>query len=125
MSDAASEVDEQRQMRQVLLRQLELVRRMHAQIELGTGRRAHLVGLLQRMWARLAERVAYTGNDAVTIQQLEDRVRAVCAEVDEQIDDDVASQGPESRIRTQGRRRSVIPNEDARACHQVLASTPL
>ena len=41
MSDASSEVDEQRQMRQVLLRQLELVRRMHAQIELGTGRRAH------------------------------------------------------------------------------------
>jgi hypothetical protein len=66
---------------------------MHAQIELGTGRRAHLVGLLQRMWARLAERVAYTGDDAVTIQQLEDRVRAVCAEVDEQIDDDVASRG--------------------------------
>jgi len=93
MSDAASEVDEQRQMRQVLLRQLELVRRMHAQIELGTGRRAHLVGLLQRMWARLAERVAYTGSAAVTIQQLEDRVRAVCAEVDEQVDDDVASQG--------------------------------
>ncbi len=93
MSDAASEVDEQRQMRQVLLRQLELVRRMHAQIELGTGRRAHLVGLLQRMWARLAERVAYTGRAAVTIQQLEDRVRAVCAEVDEQVDDDVASQG--------------------------------
>jgi hypothetical protein len=91
MDDSSSEVDEQRQMRQVLLRQRNLMGRMRAQLDLAAGRRAHLVGLLQRLWARLAERPSAEVSGGVrTSRQLDDQLRAVCVEVGEQADDSAA-----------------------------------
>ena len=87
MGYGAGTVDEQRQMREVVLRQLDLMRRMRAQVELAAGRRAHLAGLLHRLWARLTERVSHGADGAAVTRELDERLRAICAEVGGQADD--------------------------------------
>ena len=87
MGDSSSDSDEVREMRHVLLRQRDILKRMRAQFDLAAGRRAHLVGLLQRLWARLAERAAPGVNGGRTSEGLDGQLRAVCAEVGEQADD--------------------------------------
>ncbi len=87
MGDSSSDSDEVREMRHVLLRQRDILKRMRAQFDLAAGRRAHLVGLLQRLWAQLAERASPGVNGGRTSEGLDGQLRAVCAEVSEQADD--------------------------------------
>ena len=84
--DAPSGTDEQRQMRQLIQGQLELIRRLEGRVTEARQRRERLIDLLQRLRVQLADLRAQdtvvTGStDAGEITA---HVREVCAEIDRQ-----------------------------------------
>ncbi len=84
--DAASGTDEQRQMRQLIEGQLELIRRFEARVTEARRRRERLIDLLQRLRVQLADLRAQ--DTVVTVPtdagEITAHIREVCAEIDRQ-----------------------------------------
>ena len=71
-------------MRQLLLSQLELARRMGVRLEVAAGRRAHLLEMLQSLWAQLIELQKASASDPAVAREISQRIRALCAASEEQ-----------------------------------------
>jgi hypothetical protein len=78
--------EEHHAMRALLLSELDLLRRLRVQHDLAAVRRAHLLELLQRLWALLTDGGARTRLPALDVGTQE-RLRALIVLVDEQVDE--------------------------------------
>jgi hypothetical protein len=84
LDDASSfESDERRELRDLVRHQLEIVRRMRGSYELVSEQRARLFDLMRGLWTQLSL-VRDAAGSAVT-PQLCARVRALCAEISDQL----------------------------------------
>jgi hypothetical protein len=87
VGDATSDANEaHRELRTLLLNELEVRRRCRAQHDLAVVRRRHLTDLLRRLWALLAEGDA-PRRDTLTRGDSEQRLRALLAQIDDQVND--------------------------------------
>jgi hypothetical protein len=78
--------DDRRELRALVRQQLELVRRMHAECEALSHRRAHLFHLMRGLWAQLSlVRDGVTAGPEVAAR-VTDRLRAVCAEIAQEVE---------------------------------------
>jgi hypothetical protein len=78
--------DDRRELRALVRQQLELVRRMHARCEALSHRRAHLFHLMRGLWAQLSlVRDGVTAGPEVAAR-VTDRLRAVCAEIAQEVE---------------------------------------
>jgi Protein kinase domain len=85
LDDTASpECDERHELRVLVRHQLEVVRRMRARHELVSEHRARLFDLMRGLWTQLS--LARDAGGSATMSQLCVRVRALCAEIADQLE---------------------------------------
>ena len=88
-----SESTERRELRELVVHQLELVRRMHARGEALTHRRAHLFHLMRGLWSQLCSVRSMEPTDQGAPGLAMDRLRALCTEIAAEIQTSVSSGG--------------------------------
>jgi hypothetical protein len=82
LGDATADNDARRQMRALLESQRDLFRKLAAQLDAASVRRAHLNDLLKALWLQTANLRAQVAADAPTGAEISGRVKALCADID-------------------------------------------
>jgi serine/threonine-protein kinase len=77
---------DRRDLRQLIERQLDVVRRMHAHGETLSHQRAHLLHLIRGLWAQLCLVRNVASSGPVPTARATERLRALCAEIGEEIE---------------------------------------
>jgi predicted Ser/Thr protein kinase len=84
-TEAADEGEMRREKRALLVHQRELQHRLNQRLAAVNDRRARLLDLLRTMWLQLANLRAEAARDAVEVTEVSGRVKALCIEIDAQV----------------------------------------
>ena len=88
---ATRATEEHHEFRTLLLGELDVLRRLRMQHDLAATRRAHLVELLRRLWTLLAGGGSPSGAPGQDLPRGHERLRALIAQVNDQVDDGARS----------------------------------